>query len=47
MGRAFVVEVFQGRETMVVGDVSVEGSDVNSRHDGVGRKRHGERSYDL
>ena len=43
MGRAFVKEVFQGRETMGVRDVGVEGSDINSRHDGVGRKRHGER----
>ena len=40
MGRAFVEEVFQGRETMGVRDVDVEGSDINSRHDGVGRKRH-------
>ena len=38
---------FQGRETMGVRDVSVEGSDINSHHDGVGSKRHGERSYDL
>ena len=41
MGRAFVEEVFQGRETM-----GVRG-DINSSHDGVGRKRLGERSYDL
>ena len=47
MGRAFVKEVFQGRDTMGVGDVGIEGSDINSHHDGVGRKRHGERSYDL
>jgi hypothetical protein len=47
VGRAFVKEVFQGRETMGVGDVGVEGSDINSRHDGVGMKRHGERLYDL
>jgi hypothetical protein len=26
---------------------SVEEKDINSGHDGVGRKRHGERSYDL
>jgi hypothetical protein len=45
--RAFVKEVFQGRETMGVRDVCVEGNDINSRHDGVGRKRNGERSYDL
>ena len=45
MGRAFVEEVFQGRETMR--DVGVEGSDINSSHDGVGRKRYGERSSDL
>ena len=37
----FIKEVFQGRETM-----GVEGSD-NSRHDGVGRGRHGERPNDL
>ena len=43
MGRAFV---FQGRETMGVGDVGVEGSDINSPYDGVGRKRHEERSND-
>ena len=47
MGRAFVKEVFQGRETIRVGEVGVEGSDINSQHDGVGRKRNGERSYDL
>ena len=47
MGRTFVEEVFQGRETMGVRDVGIEGSDINSIHDGVGRKRHGERSYDL
>ena len=41
MGRAFVEDVFQGRETMGVGDVGVEGSEIISRHDGVGRKRHG------
>ena len=46
-GRAFVKEVFQGRETMGVRDVGIEGSDINSSHDGVVRKRHGERSYDL
>ena len=45
--KVFVKEVFQGRETMGVGDVGVEGSDINNRHDGVGRRRHGERSYDL
>ena len=37
----FVKIVFQGRETIGARDVSVEGSDINSRHDGVGRKRHG------
>ena len=47
MRRAFVEELFQGRETMGVRDVGVERSDINSRHDGVGRRRHGERSYDL
>ena len=30
MGRAFVEEVFQGRETMGVTDVGIEGSDINS-----------------
>ena len=47
MERASVQEVFQGRETMGVKDVSVEGGDINSRHDGIGRKRLGKRSYDL
>ena len=47
MGRAFVKEVFQGRETMGVRDVGVEGSDINRCHDGVGKKRHGERWNDL
>ena len=37
MGREFVKEVFQGRE----GDVDVEGSDINSRHDGVGGRGMG------
>ena len=32
MGRAFVEEVFQGRETMGVRDVGIEGSDINSSH---------------
>ena len=31
MGRAFVKEVFQRRETMEVGDVGIEGSDIYSR----------------
>jgi hypothetical protein len=30
------MEVFQAREIMGVGDVGIEGSDINSRHDGVG-----------
>ena len=47
MGRVFVKEVFKGRETMGVGNVGVEGSDINSHHDGVGGKRHGERLTDL
>ena len=47
MGRAFVKEVFQGRKTMGVGDICIEGSDINGHHDGVGGKRHGERSNDL
>ena len=47
MGRPFDKEVFQGRETMGVGDVGIEGSDINSHHDGVGRKKHGEGPYDL
>ena len=47
MGRAFVEEVFQGGETMGAREVGVERSDINSSHDGVWRKRHGERSYDL
>ena len=38
MGRAFVEEVFQGREIMGVRDVGIEGNDINSSHDGVGRK---------
>ena len=41
MGRALVKEVFQDRETMGMGDVGVKGSDINSRHDGVGGKRLG------
>jgi hypothetical protein len=36
VGRVFVKEVFQGRETMGVENVCIEGSDINSRHDGVG-----------
>ena len=34
MGRAFVKEMFQGRETTGVGDVCIEGNDIHSRHDG-------------
>ena len=30
-----------------MGDVCIEESDINSRHDGVGGKRHGERPNDL
>ena len=37
MGRAFVEEVFQGRETMGVRDVGIEGSNINSSHDYMGR----------
>ena len=44
---AFVKEVFQGRKIVVVGDVCVEGSDINKCHDGVKRKRYGERSFGL
>jgi hypothetical protein len=47
VGRAFVKEVFQGIETMGVRDVGIEGNDINSRHDGVGGKRHGDRPNDL
>ena len=47
MGRAFVKEVFQDKETMEVGDVGIEESDINSRHDGVGGKGNGERPNDL
>ena len=47
MGRAFVEEVFQGRETMGVRNVSIEGGDINNSHDSEGRKRLGKRSYDL
>ena len=43
MGRAFVKEVFQGRETMGVGDVSIEGSDITYCHDDlVGEEARGE-----
>ena len=30
-----------------MGDIGLEESDINSHHDGVGRKRHGERPNDL
>ena len=30
-----------------MGDVGIEGSDINIRHGGVGGKRHGERPNDL
>ena len=40
MGRAFVEEVFQGRETMGVRDVGVEGSDINCRHNGVEKLKY-------
>ena len=33
--RALVQEVFQGREAKGVGDVDVQGGDINSSHDGV------------
>ena len=46
MKRTFVKEVFQGRETMGVGDFGIEGSDIISRHD-VGRERREEKPYDL
>ena len=42
MGRAFVKEVFKGRDSMGVGDVGIVGSDINSHHEGVGRKGHDE-----
>ena len=43
----FIKQVFQCRQAIGVGDVGIEGSDMNSRHDGVGGKRHGERPNDL
>ena len=43
---ALVKEVFHGREAMGVGNIGVEESDINSRHDGVGGKRHNERPND-
>ena len=39
VGRAFIKEMFQDRETMVVKDVGVPGSDVYGHHDGIGRER--------
>ena len=47
MGRAFVEEVFQGRDTIVVGNIGIEESDIIGRHDCVGRKRGGEGLYDI
>jgi len=47
VGRAFVKEVFKGRDTMGVGDVVIEGSDINSRHEGFGGKGHDERPNNL
>ena len=35
VGRALVQEIFQGREAMGMGDVGVQGGDINSSHDGV------------
>ena len=35
VGRSLVQEMFQGREAMGVGDVCVQGGDINSSHDGV------------
>ena len=35
VGRALVQEMFQGREAMGVGDVGVQGGDINSSHNGV------------
>ena len=46
MGRGFVKEVFQAREAMGVGDVGVEGIDINSRHH-YGGERGGRRLNDL
>jgi hypothetical protein len=43
----FVKKMFQVIETMGMGDVGVKGSDINSRHDGVGRGGHREEPYDL
>ena len=43
MGRTLVQEMFQGREAMGIGDVGVQGGDINSGHDGV--KWEGNRSY--
>jgi hypothetical protein len=39
VGSLLVKEVFQGRETMEMGDVGVEGSDINSCHNGVDGER--------
>ena len=35
VGRVLFQEMFQGREAMGMGDVGVQGGDINSSHDGV------------
>ena len=35
VGRVLVQEMFQCREAMGMGDVGVQGGDINSSHDGV------------
>ena len=47
MGRAFVMEVFQGRETMGMGDAGVQGSDINDCHDAVQRDKSGKGLYKI
>ena len=44
VGRALVQEMFQGREAMGMGDVGVQGKDINSSHDGVRWEGHRPRS---
>ena len=36
-----VKEVFQGRQTMGVGEFGVQRSDINGHYDGVGRENWG------
>jgi hypothetical protein len=46
-GKGALVKLFQDRETLWVGDVGEQGSNINDCLDGIRRERDGEGTYDI